>query len=106
MPPIALPSSRRSSATCGSEAFGSDRERRVAEPDQSVSRGVDEASRPADEDVGLLGGRPRDLRQHLVVDPPRIARPARWVSARQRVIDLEQVAGAALELLPVDDVLE
>src|SRR5438067_3385671 len=67
MPPIALPSRRRSSATGRSEAFGPDRERRVAQRDQPVGRRVDEAGRPADEDVRLLGGRPGYLRQQLVV---------------------------------------
>src|SRR3954447_22104149 len=75
MPPIALPSRRRSSATGGSETFGLDREGLVAERHQPIGRRIDETCRPADEYLRLLGGRPGDLAQEFAVDPAGVARP-------------------------------
>src|SRR5262245_3676833 len=106
MPPIALPSRRRSSATGRSETLGLDRERRVAKGDKPIGCGIDEPRRPADENMRLLGGGPGDFLQHLVVDPPGIARPPGRVTPGKCVKDLDPVAAAVLELLPVDDVLE
>src|SRR3954468_14744511 len=105
-PPMALPSSRRSSATGRSETLGPDRQGLVAERDQPIGRRLDETGRAADEDMRSLGGRPRDLAQKLGVDAPCVAGPARGLGTRQRVKDLELVGAASLELLVVDHVLE
>src|SRR6266576_6891759 len=67
-PPIALPSSRRSSATGGSETFGPDRLGLVAERHQPIGRRIDETGRAADEHVGPLGSREGDLAQELSID--------------------------------------
>src|SRR5947208_17001625 len=74
-PPIALPSSRRSSATGRSETFRLDRLGPVAECHEPIGRRVDEARRAADEDVWPVGGRKGDLAQQLSVDPARVTSP-------------------------------
>src|SRR5438045_2717758 len=104
-PPIALPSSLRSSATRRSESLRADPAGLVAEPQQSVRGGVDEPRRPADEDVRVVLRRPGDLAKDLVVDAARIPAPTFRLGSRQGVGDLDPVPGPPLELLAVDDVV-
>src|SRR5205823_8921611 len=106
MPPIALPSRRRSSATSRSETLGPDRQRLVAERNQPIGGDVDKARRAAHEDVRLFGRRPGHLAQHLGVDSARIAGPPRRLLPGQGVEDLHPFAGASVELLAVDHILE
>src|SRR5436190_17925535 len=98
-PPIALPSSLRSSATRRSESLRAYPAGLVTEAQQSVRSGVDEPRGPADEDMRLVRGWPRDLAQDLVVDAPRIPSPALGLGSRQGVGDLDSVPGPPLELL-------
>ena len=63
------------------------RGRIVAELDERVCDGLDERRRAADVDARRARRAGADLREHLGVDAPRIARPAGGLHARQRVHD-------------------
>ena len=88
----------------GSEAFGLDCWGIVAEPHERPGHSLDERCRSARVETRPLGGRRRDLGEHLGVDTPRVARPPGWLRICQRVHDGEAVAAQPLELVAVDDV--
>ena len=93
------------SPSCGSKAFGLDRPRIVSEPDERLGHRLDERRRPARVETRLLGGRRRDLGEHLGVDTARVARPPGWLRICQRVHDGEAVAAQPLELNALDDIV-
>src|SRR2546427_10063478 len=116
MPATALPSSTRSRTGSSRRLFIS-RPRRpeslradalVAQPEvkQPVRRGLDKRGRAADERERSGPERPAHVAEHVLVDAPSVALPARRLRARERVEHLQPVApGEGVELLAVDDVL-
>src|SRR4029077_7841700 len=93
-------------SSCGAEAFGLDPAGVIAMVDEQRSGRFDKWGRSADEHLGILVRRPRDVLDHRAIHASRVAAPACRLRAGERVRHPERSVcrGEALELLTVDDV--